>query len=512
MEMRGETGNYVSIGCCPQGMCDLHEQFRAMVEAFDGFIYVCSRDYRIEFMNRKLIERTGYDATGEFCFKVMNGRDSICPWCANERVFKGENVSWEMLSPRDNRWYYVVNTPVYHVDGSVSKQSMIMDITERKRAEEASLESEEKYRTLVECSSDAIMMADKDRKIISCNRAFLKLFGLKMDEATGKSARILHATDESFRLFGEKIEEAARNGGSLVTEWELIRKDGTVLPTEQALSLIRDPDGTIKGRVNIIRDITKRKKTERELAEYRTHLEEMVEKRTRDLEEAQSALIHREKLKTLGAISAELAHEIRNPLTSIGGFASRLQKKFPDLQEAGIILKESRRLEKLLDRISNYLRPVAIRYQECSISTLISDVLKLLSRELDDHGIKREVELRSDLPPVYLDPAIFSQVVVNVLRNCMEMIDNSRALTLKTFESDQRVHVHFRIPDKAQTMSNPELLFLPFNESERLMVSFATRLIDAMGGSLTFAQEQNYMVFVISVPKALPESAESLSA
>jgi PAS domain S-box-containing protein len=512
MAMRGEADNYVSLSCCPQGMCDVHEQFRAVVEAFDGFIYVCSRDYLVEFMNKKLIERTGYDATGEFCYKVLHDRESPCPWCVNERVFKGENVSWEVQSPKDNRWYYVVNTPVYHADGSISKQSMILDITERKRAEEASRESEEKYRTLVECSSDAIMMADTERKIISCNRAFLCLFGFKIDEAAGKSTRFLHATEESYRLFGKKIKEAARKGGSLVTEWELVRKDGTTLPTELTISLIRDAAGKIKGHVNIIRDISRRKKTERELAEYRAHLEEMVEQRTRDLEEAQSALIHREKLKTLGAISAELAHEIRNPLTSIGGFASRLQRRFPDVKEAGIIVQESKRLEKLLDRISNYLKPVEIRYQECSINSIISDTLELLSGELDDHGIKREVDLRYDLPHVYLDPVIFSQVIINILRNCMEMIESGRALILRTFESDQRVHVHFRIPDRAQTMSDPELIFLPFNESERFMVSFASRLIDAMGGSLSFAQEQNYIIFMISVPKAFPESVESLSA
>jgi len=111
-------------------------RYHAIVDAFDGLIYICSQDYRIGFMNIKLIERTGYEAVGELCFEVMHDRDSVCPWCVNDRVFAGETVRWEMLSPKDNRWYYVVNVPVYHADGSISKYSMIMDITERKRAEE----------------------------------------------------------------------------------------------------------------------------------------------------------------------------------------------------------------------------------------------------------------------------------------------------------------------------------------------------------------------------------------
>ena len=89
------------------------ERYRAIVEAFDGLIYICSEDYRIEFMNEELITRTGYDATGEVCYRVLHERDSVCPWCVKERVLKGETVRWEIESPKDNRWYYVVNTPIY---------------------------------------------------------------------------------------------------------------------------------------------------------------------------------------------------------------------------------------------------------------------------------------------------------------------------------------------------------------------------------------------------------------
>jgi PAS domain S-box-containing protein len=112
-------------------------RYRAIVEAFDGLIYTCSPDYRIEFMNSRLIERTGYDGTGEYCYKVLHERNSICPWCVNQRVFQGETVRCEVQSPKDGRWHYVVNTPIYHSDGRISKQAMIQDITGLKQTEEA---------------------------------------------------------------------------------------------------------------------------------------------------------------------------------------------------------------------------------------------------------------------------------------------------------------------------------------------------------------------------------------
>jgi len=122
------------------------ERYRAIVEAFDGLVYICSDDYRIEFMNEELIKRTGYDATGELCYRVLHERSSVCPWCVKERVMRGETVRWEIQSPKDNRWYYVVNTPIYNHDGTISKQAMILDITERKEMEEALEKSAEKIK------------------------------------------------------------------------------------------------------------------------------------------------------------------------------------------------------------------------------------------------------------------------------------------------------------------------------------------------------------------------------
>lgn len=383
------------------------------------------------------------------------------------------------------------------------------DITEYKRAEGALRESEQKYRTLVESSSDAILMVDKERRIVSFNRAFLDLFGFKWHEVEGKSTKILHPSVESFVAFGDQAFPLVEETGFFRTEWELRRKDGTIFPVEETFSVIKAPDGVIKGFVAIVRDITQRKQAEEELARYHEHLEEMVAERTLDLENAHKALVQKEKLKTLGAISAELAHEIRNPLMSIGGFARRLKEKFPGVAEIEIILSESWRLEKILDRIKNYLKPVEIRPQECSVNAVIAECLDLISSELDKERVALDLHLASGLPRAYVDAGILVQVFINVIRNAAKVMNKTGKLEVKSFESDQNIHIYIRAPITGTKVKDQEHLLLPFGEDRQsISVPLCFKLLEGMGGLLSITQEENSVLFAASLLKALQPGPE----
>lgn len=285
--------------------------FNAMVDAFDGMIYICSLDYTIEFLNDRMIQHLGHDATGELCYKAF-GRSSVCPWCINTRIMKGETVRWEVISPRDGRWYYVVNAPIRHVNGTISKYAMMMDIHDRKQNEQelkkhrtqleelvkartAELvdintqllqeieerkavetilrESQHRYRALFEGSRDAIFISDTQGKILDVNNAASLLTGFDRDELVKKTVPELNkaADPKVYEDYFKRVE----SGESFSVEGTLQHKSGAKIYAEFSSQKI-----SLAGNECIhttARDISARKQAEAALRRSEAKYRELVQ-------------------------------------------------------------------------------------------------------------------------------------------------------------------------------------------------------------------------------------------
>ncbi len=117
------------------------EKYRSMMEAMTDAAYICSHDFRVEYMNPAMIKRIGHDATGEACHQAINALEEKCPWCVHYKVQKGEHAVTEIVSPKDNRTYSVSNSPIHHLDGTISKLTIHRDLTELKKMEEELLKA-----------------------------------------------------------------------------------------------------------------------------------------------------------------------------------------------------------------------------------------------------------------------------------------------------------------------------------------------------------------------------------
>jgi PAS domain S-box-containing protein len=340
--------------------------------------------------------------------------------------------------------------------------------------------AEERYTHLVQNIPLLIFILRRDLNLDYINSACQEMLGYSPEEIRGHPGWLLERVDSGDRERVRSAFQGAFESDTPVSlECRLLHRDGHHLHAMARLfpltvgDLGRSPD-CLQG---VLVDMTER-----------VFLEKV--------------LVQNEKLKTLGAISAEVAHEIRNPLVGIGGFARRLQKKHPDLEECGIILKESQRLENILSRILNYLKPVEMKPQYCSVKVLLSYCLDLMSPEAERKPVKTILDLESDLADVYADRGILIQVFINLIRQAHESAGKEGIVTIRAFQDDRGVVIAFAVEAGGETIKNQETLFMPFAEGgQGIGLPLCHRLVKESGGFLSFTQEGEKQVFTVLLPK-----------
>jgi two-component system, NtrC family, sensor histidine kinase HydH len=352
---------------------------------------------------------------------------------------------------------------------------------EREALREQTRLAEKRYSDLVQNIPSLVLVIGKDLCVEFVNNACIGMLGFTPEEAM---------TDPTWFLGRIHSQEAERVKSLLVDAFEsriarfsaecrLRHKDGhsvhvlgTCIPLAGA-----GEDGEVERVQILIVDITDRVFTER-------------------------AAVQEEKMKVLDSISSEVAHEIRNPLVSIGGFARRLRKRFPDLREGDIILQEAGRLEELVSRITAYLKPVDVNYQECSVNEVVQEALALITRDKDHQGLKHTLDLEKSLPDILIDRDLLIRIFASILKNAAGKMVGGASLEIKSFASHDNIHTEIRVRYAGEKAGVCEPFFMPFDEGGHMMgLPLSNRLLKYMGGILSFAQEEENMVFTVSIPK-----------
>jgi len=211
---------------------------------------------------------------------------------------------------------------------------------------------------------------------------------------------------------------------------------------------------------------------------------------------AEQQLIQSERLSALGQLAAELAHEIKNPLVTIGGFARRLSEKtgftHDEKKYIDIIISEVERVEKILKDILNYSRVIKPTFSDYNINTLIEEVLSSYEGIFSESGIVVKRELSDNIHPLHIDTSQIKQVLVNILYNASEcMTGKGGAITIKTeLLNREDDGVTISISDTGGGIP-PEILdniFNPFfttkNHGTGLGLSLSKKIIENHGGTI----------------------------
>ncbi len=163
-----------------------------------------------------------------------------------------------------------------------------------------------------------------------------------------------------------------------------------------------------------------------------------LESANKELAQMRNRLLEADKLAALGEIAAGVAHEIRNPLVSIGGFTRRIRKKVGDdspiTQYLDVIIDEVTRLEKTLNEMLDFSSDARSHFEEHDLNAIIEQSLELIRRELAENNVEVIEEFGKDLPPIYCDDRQIKHVFLNLFLNAIQaMGPNNGKLTVRTF-------------------------------------------------------------------------------
>jgi len=246
----------------------------SVLDAMEDGIYVINDRYLIEFMNMRMVQDFG-NGTGKKCYNILQHRESVCPWCRAQEVFKGSTVRWELHIAEIDKAYDLIELPLRNPDGTVSKLSICRDITQRKKREERIKASEEDYRRLFEHVKCGVYVSSKEGKFLNANPALLEMLGYESKEEflNIDIRKDLYLRPEDRDKFQEMIE---RRGYVIDYEVEFKRRDGSPIPVLLTSHVRYAQDGRVLGYEGIIVDQSERKEMERSLREAHDFLNKII--------------------------------------------------------------------------------------------------------------------------------------------------------------------------------------------------------------------------------------------
>lgn len=320
------------------------QELISIFDSIDEAIYVCDPEtYELLYVNVVTKAIFGPDIVGKKCYHVFQGLDEPCVFCTNPMIF-GKNLGkpyvWEFQNTINGRWYRCIDKAIKWPDGRMVRYEMAIDIHDLKQAQNVLRESEERYRRITEAITDYIYTV-----IIQNGSAVETVHGAACEAVTGYTPENfsadpylwIHMVHDNDREAVEKQAKIVLSGVKAEPlEHRIIRKDGAVRWVRNTPVSNFDTDGRLLSYDGLIQDITERKQAEEalrrahdQLEKFSLELEKKVQERTEELKQKNNQLVEAERLAALGKMANRVAHELRNPLTAVGGFARRINEKTP---------------------------------------------------------------------------------------------------------------------------------------------------------------------------------------
>jgi PAS domain S-box-containing protein len=298
--------------------------------------------------------------------------------------------------------------------GRMLAMALVRDITERKRAELALLESHRLLNSVIEGTTDAVYGKDVNGRYVMINSAGAQFLGKRPDEVIGKDDSQLFSPESAQKIMTTDRQVMASE--QAYTSEDTYTAAGVTRTYHSTIGALHDEQGKVTGLVGISRDIT-------------------------DLKRMEEQFRQAQRMEAIGRLAGGIAHDFNNLLTVINGYGElallQVEENDPNAQLLGEILNAGERASNLTRQLLAFSRKQMLDPQVVDLNALIGDILQML-RAL----ISEQVELTfipgPDLGLVKVDPGQFEQVVINLAVNARDAMPQGGRLAIETHNVERR--------------------------------------------------------------------------
>ncbi|MCM2533066.1 PAS domain S-box protein [Neobacillus pocheonensis] len=392
---------------------------------------------------------------------------------SDEETWKNGTVTYceEILPVPDGttKTFDTIKVPLYHEDGS--RQGLVIigrDITDRKNMARQLAESQQRYKSLFEFNPDIVYMLDLNSVITNLNPQFEVITGYRPEKLIGRNIVPFIPKNRKKEVL-DIISTVQTDKKTCMIEIDLKHANGGFI-TLQFTSLPIVVDGQIAGIIGYGRDVTTLRQTEERL------------RRT-------------EKLSVVGELSASVAHEIRNPLTSLKGFVQILQVEDEKHQfYYQIMLDELNRINHIVGELLLLAKPQHLKYTKADIQKILYDVISLLGTEASLYNVQIEFYFPEKEIWIECEPNQLKQLFINVIKNAIEANKSGGSIWI-TLDPLAKDRISITVKDNGCGISQERLTRIgePFYSSKEkgtglgLTVSF--KIVESHNGSIQFDSE-----------------------
>jgi len=391
-------------------------KFRSLFENVLDGVYQSTKEGRLLTANPALVRMLGFESEAELLEAGMASQFYVDPRERKklldrlDREHQVRNVELT-LRTKDGRVITVLENSraVRGEDGKVLYyEGTLTDITEQKKAEKALRESEERYRLFFDQGLAGHFISTPEGKILTCNAAFLKIFGFNsMEEALNTPAAELYTKSEDREAYLKNLREKKKLERN---ELEMRRRDGSVIHTIADVAAAFDDEGRMTRITGHILDVTDQKKLEEQLRQA-------------------------QKMESIGTLAGGIAHDFNNILAIINGYTALLKKEGGDPDKRmhwfDAINKAVERGAAVVRQLLTFAHKDAVEFKPVNINKLIQDFMSLV-RETFPESIEFQLSLQENIPLIIGDSGQLQQALLNMCLNAKDAMKSRGTISIST--------------------------------------------------------------------------------